>query len=242
LRGSTLNRDLHLWDKLNVLLTGTITDRETKEKLDSVHVRIVDKKSGQEIYNDYTKVGLFQNLMRDNKFNDEMALDIHISKPNYLGKLVHFKTTVTDSGEIVLNQTIDLAIDKIKVGVDVAKVLKLNPIYYDFDKSDIRPDAAIELDKVVEAMVESPAIVIELGSHTDCRGKSKMNQNLSERRAKSAVDYIVSKGIDKSRIYSKGYGESKLLNKCACEGAKKSSCSEEEHQLNRRTEFIIVKM
>ncbi|HAR19559.1 MAG TPA: hypothetical protein DCR46_02795 [Cytophagales bacterium] len=242
IRGTNLNRDLHLWDKLNVMLIGTITDRETNEKIDSAQVRIVDKKTGQELFNDYTKVGLFQNLIRDKKFNDEIAIDIHVSKQNYLGKLVNFNSIVTDSGEIILNLTIDLAIDKIKVGIDVAKVLKLNPIYYDFDKADIRPDAAVELDKVVEAMVENPALVIELGSHTDCRGKSTRNQQLSEWRAKSAVDYIVSKGIDKSRIYSKGYGESKLLNNCACEGDIKSSCLEEEHQLNRRTEFIIVKM
>jgi outer membrane protein OmpA-like peptidoglycan-associated protein len=85
-------------------------------------------------------------------------------------------------------------------------------------------------------------MVIELGSHTDCRASQAYNMKLSDRRAKSSAAYIVSKGIDKNRITGKGYGESELTNDCECEGNKKSDCSEEQHQLNRRTVFKIVKM
>lgn len=85
-------------------------------------------------------------------------------------------------------------------------------------------------------------MIIELGSHTDCRSSIASNAALSDRRAKSSAAYIVGKGIVADRISGKGYGESKLINGCACEGAVKSTCSEAEHQLNRRTEFIIVKM
>ncbi len=120
----------------------------------------------------------------------------------------------------------------------IDKAIRLDNIYYDYNKWDIRPDAAIELDKLVKIMQENPEINIELSSHTDSRGKDKYNMTLSKNGAQSAVNYIISKGIDASRIYAKGYWESKLLNRCG-NGVQ---CSEEEHQLNRRTEFKVVKI
>ena len=90
-------------------------------------------------------------------------------------------------------------------------------------------------------MQENPTMTIELGSHTDCRSSKSYNLSLSDKRAKSSAAYIVSKGITKERIVGKGYGESKLINQCECEGKKTSSCTEEEHQANRRTEFLITK-
>ncbi|AZI26012.1 flagellar motor protein MotB [Pedobacter sp. G11] len=127
----------------------------------------------------------------------------------------------------------DLYLEKISIG----KAIRLENIYYDFDKSNIRPDAAIELDKLVKIMTENPTIWIELGSHTDSRGNDEYNQSLSQRRANSAVQYIIDKGIEKSRITAKGYGESRLVNGCS-NGVK---CSVADHQLNRRTEFTITK-
>jgi peptidoglycan-associated lipoprotein len=109
--------------------------------------------------------------------------------------------------------------------------------WYDFDKSNIRPDAAKELDKLVTILIENPTIWIELGSHTDSRGNDQYNQWLSQSRANSAVQYIIDRGIDKSRITAKGYGESVPVNQCT-NGV---VCSEADHQLNRRTEFKIVK-
>lgn len=128
--------------------------------------------------------------------------------------------------------------EKIKVGVDLGKLLNLNPIYFDVNKFDIRTDAAYELDKIVKAMNELPNLIIELGSHTDSRGSTKSNQELSQKRAESSGKYIISKGIDAKRLSWKGYGESKPLNKCK-DGVK---CSEPEYSINRRTEFKIVKM
>jgi outer membrane protein OmpA-like peptidoglycan-associated protein len=90
-------------------------------------------------------------------------------------------------------------------------------------------------------MQENPTMTIELGSHTDCRSSKAYNLSLSDKRAKSSAAYIVSKGIAKNRIVGKGYGESKLINGCECEGKVVSTCSEEEHQANRRTEFLITK-
>ncbi|MCK4562708.1 MAG: OmpA family protein, partial [Flavobacteriaceae bacterium] len=118
----------------------------------------------------------------------------------------------------------------------ISNKVNINTIYFDFDKFSIREDAAKELDKVVQVMNEHPKLKIEAGSHTDSRGVAAYNQILSEKRAKSTVDYIVSKGIDASRITFQGYGDTQLVNKCA----KGTRCSKEEHQLNRRTEFKIA--
>ena len=115
-------------------------------------------------------------------------------------------------------------------------------IYYDLDKYFIRPDAAVELDHIVNVMKTNPTLEIELGSHTDCRQTAAYNQTLSNNRAKAAMEYIVSKGVNASRLSYKGYGETKLVNNCACEPTNESSCSEAEHQLNRRTEFKITKL
>jgi len=142
----------------------------------------------------------------------------------------------------VMSDTSFVILSKLAVGVDLADIIEINPVYFDFDKANIRPDAAIELDKIVKVMEDYPGMVIELGSHTDCRGTDEYNLYLSDRRAKSSAAYIQERIDKKERIYGKGYGESKLKNKCECEGRRKVDCTEEEHQANRRTEFLIIKM
>lgn len=117
------------------------------------------------------------------------------------------------------------------------KIIAIENIYYDFDKWDIKSESEIELNHVVKILKGNP-ISIELGSHTDCRASDKYNAVLSQKRAQSAVDYIISQGIDSSRITAKGYGESQLINECS-DGV---SCTEEQHQMNRRTEFKIIEV
>ena len=128
-------------------------------------------------------------------------------------------------------------IKPINVGDDLAKLLDIPMIYFDLDKSFIRKDAAIELSKILDVMQQNPTIQIDVRSHTDSRNTAQYNADLSQRRAKSTVQWLVSNGIDKSRLTSHGFGESRLVNGCT-DGVK---CSETEHQLNRRSEFIIVK-
>lgn len=134
--------------------------------------------------------------------------------------------------------TIPLDQDQYKLaqGLDLAKALSLRHIYFDLDKSNIRKDAKVELEKIVEVLTQNPTIKIEIGSHTDSRQSKAYNQALSQRRAKSTLDYLVQRGINKNRLTAKGYGETQLVNNCA-DGV---SCSEAEHQLNRRSTFVIV--
>ncbi len=136
---------------------------------------------------------------------------------------------------------------KVEVGADLAKIVKLNqsvlnqPIYFNLDKYNLRPDAVAELNKIVLVMNEYPNMVVELKAYTDCRDTYEYNQILSDKRAKVSAWYIKARITKPERIYGKGYGETNLVNGCACEGNVVSTCTEEEHQMNRRTEFIIVK-
>ena len=123
--------------------------------------------------------------------------------------------------------------------LDVKLLAGLNKIYFDFNKSNIRPDAAKELDKVVKLMMETyPDLVIQLEAHTDPVGSHNYNDRLSESRAKSTYEYLIAQGVPEKRILSyKGYGKRKLINDCT--GLK--DCTQEELELNRRTEFPIVR-
>nr|WP_238934945.1 OmpA family protein [Aurantibacter crassamenti] len=118
----------------------------------------------------------------------------------------------------------------------MSKLLQLSTIYFDFDKYNIRKDSEIEVEKVIAAMEKYPSLRIKVNSHTDSRGKDSYNLWLSQKRAEATVNYMISKGIEKARLQGEGYGETKLFNECA-NGVK---CSAAQHELNRRSEFIIM--
>ena len=118
------------------------------------------------------------------------------------------------------------------------KAIAIKNIYYDYDSWDLRPEAGIELNKLVRLFTDNPEIVFEVGSHTDSRASDMYNFLLSDMRAKSAVDYLIYHGVDPDMIVAKGYGERRLANRCF-NGVE---CSEVEHQENRRTEFKVIKI
>lgn len=226
-----------------LFLRGIITDAKTQEVLEGVNINLTDIATNTEV-DKYTttKEGDYFKFLFSNRIGDKLTYLIRIEKAGYLQRTLIFTHTIEKSGEINMNETLNLSLGKIEIGMDLAKMIDMKPIYFDLAKSDIRKDAAIELDKIVQVMNEYPNMYVELGSHTDCRSDASSNLKLSDERAKASVAYIVKKGIDKSRIVGKGYGESKLLNNCACEGKEPSTCTEEEHSVNRRTEFIITKL
>lgn len=148
---------------------------------------------------------------------------------NFFGTDVEFSTAGMEPGELFYYFQL--------YPLDAGTRIGLRNIYYDYDKYSIRQDAARDLDRLAEIMAKYPDIEIKLESHTDSRGTDEYNQKLSERRAKSALEYLSGKGIDKSRMSSVGFGESQLVNECA-DGVE---CPEEKHQENRRTVFEITK-
>ena len=175
--------------------------------------------------------------------NPADQISFNASKEKYLTKRSEF---LMDGREIpkqllkkeLTDTTFDhkITLGLAEVGEELGALFDVNPIYYDLDKSNIRPDAAAELDKIVQVLKDNPGVSIELGSHTDARASASYNLKLSQRRAESAVKYIIEHGIEASRIKAKGYGETQLINGCS-DGV---DCSEEAHQENRRTEFKIT--
>ena len=135
---------------------------------------------------------------------------------------------------------LELTEKPMKIGDDLSDALGIDIIYFDLDKSFIRPDAAVELAKILIVMNQNPTMKIDVRSHTDCRQTAAYNLKLSERRAKSTIAWLVNNGISADRLSGRGYGESKLVNDCSCEPTNESNCSEEQHQKNRRSEFIII--
>ena len=159
--------------------------------------------------------------------NCNTAYSFQVSKQGYESGV--FGIAKTDGGEVVVEALLTPIMPII-----TEKEVILQPIYFEYDKSNITQDGAAELDKLVQVMNEYPTMVIFAKSHTDQRGSDRYNLNLSDRRAKSTVQYLVSKGISKDRISGQGFGESEPKVTC-------DTCTEEQHAQNRRSEFLIVK-
>jgi peptidoglycan-associated lipoprotein len=212
---------------LRFILNGLVVEKPTQLPLTDVSVDLINKGTGQKVDNAVTLVdGKFVFKLEPNTDYTVVA-----NKDGYYKKSADVSTVGKKVSE-EMNMTLKLEMEKIIVNKPIA----IENIYYDFDKWNIRSDAAAGLDKLVGLMNENPTIIIELSSHTDSRGKDNYNQTLSEKRAQSAVDYIIAHGIAKDRITARGYGESRLINRCG----NKEKCTEPEHQQNRRTEFKVT--
>ena len=238
-----IQKDLALVKVPNFELYGLIKDNKNGKLLDSVDVRITDLQTGALIFEGTTSTnGDFNQALENMELNQSINYEIQLNKAGYLGKTTTLSMKVEQAGVINVHEKLDIGLGKVEIGIDLASIIEIKPIYFDLGKSNIRKDAAIELDKIIKVMNDYPTMVIELGSHTDCRSSQSFNMALSTRRANASANYIKKRITNPARISGKGYGESKLKIDCPCEGAVKSNCSEEEHQQNRRTEFIIIQM
>jgi len=233
-----LKKDFNL-KKAGVEFVYEVKDKLEKTPVEGVSIKVKDNRFNTTFDLATAESGFVSRSEPSYKIGDAVDLQISLSKDGYLNKTVQLKTTV-NSNVVNVSELLDLALSKLAVGGDLNDLIEINPIYFDLGKFSIRKDAAVELDKIVSIMNQYPKMKIELGSHTDCRSSVASNQKLSDRRAKASADYIKKKITDPNRINGVGYGESKLKVNCPCEGNVKSDCSEEEHQKNRRTEFIII--
>lgn len=231
-------KDILLYPKYTVVCL--VTEGNGSKPLDGVKASLTDKVNNEKFNYITGADGRFTAGIKDKKAGDQMHYTVKLEKPGYITSVQDVDIVLDTAVVIDLHKIINAGLEKMKKGTDIGKIVKINPIYFDVAKWDIKPEAAKELDKIVSVMMENPTMRIELGSHTDCRSAKAYNMLLSEKRAKASASYIISRGIDKSRIYGKGYGETRLINACECEGAKVVPCTEEQHQQNRRTEFIVV--
>jgi outer membrane protein OmpA-like peptidoglycan-associated protein len=211
----------------NIYLNGVVRDKETLQPLRNAVVELMDRTTGTNYTYVTDEEGQFEFVLHENA-----TYDLEGRATDYITASI--KDISTEGLRVFEDTAIvkELLLDKIEIG----RTIVLENIYYDFDKWEIRDDAALELDKLVRILKDNPTMKIDLNSHTDARGSDTYNQTLSEKRAKSAVDYLISQGIAASRLQAKGYGESRPINACV-NGVE---CPEEAHQQNRRTEFTIV--
>lgn len=199
-----------------------VRDKKSMDPVANTPVKFSDKSGMQNTSAD----GM---IRRDLDRNKDYVVSSELSD-DYMNESAEFTTVKHPYGTI----KVILNVEKVKVG----QTFTLENIYYDFDKWDILSQSEVELDKLVKILNDNPGWKVELGSHTDCRGRDSYNEWLSQKRSDSAVGYIISKGIKDTRIVAKGYGETQLVNKCD-DGVQ---CSEAEHRKNRRTEFKILGM
>ncbi|MFB9076697.1 OmpA family protein [Flavobacterium procerum] len=223
-------------------LTGTILDSKANEPIEGAKVTLLDDKN--QVLGEITTAadGTYSFTVNCNK-----NYLIKVERKQYPAKVspVAIAYGLDNKLDFVLEKEKVAAIalplpvvKKIKIGTDLGKTLNISMIYFDLGKADITESAAVELEKIFAAMQEYPSMKIDIRSHTDSRSSAKSNMVLSDKRAKSIMAWLVQKGIDANRLKGKGYGESKLLNKCK-DGVK---CSEEQHLVNRRSEFLITSM
>jgi len=208
--------------------------------IDSVKINV--RKNGQTLSNEKTNKKGFIELI-DLAENDELVFKC--DKEDFITVRSSFSMEGKSIPESLLKKEMTdttfqviITMDRPEIGKEISKLYEINSIYYDLDKADIRTDAAEELDKIVQFLTDNTQMNLELGAHTDARASTGYNLKLSQRRAESAVNYIIRRGIAKDRIKPKGYGESQLINECS-DGVE---CPEEMHQQNRRTEFKIIKI
>ena len=178
-----------------------------------------------------------KSTMTDNEGNFLLHLpetgtyDLYGRKESYFSQIE--KVSATDYNR---DKTLFVKLEICAQEAECGKGLGLRNILFDLDKYVIKEIAKVELNRLVRFMQDNPGVKVEVGSHTDCRSSSAYNQTLSQNRANASVDYVVSQGIERSRISGKGYGESQLLNECG-DGV---SCSEDQHAINRRTEMKVI--
>lgn len=230
--GSVGYDDIYSFTKCNYTVEGFITDLKTGEILIDATVEIFDENNKKVTETKSNALGKYSLAIecREN-------YTIRASKKDYESAEKMFATENANNLSIV-NLALDRNVFLVETGTDLAKVFDISLIYFDLDKWNIRPDAAKDLEKIIAVMKQNPDMKVDIRSHTDSRQTHKYNETLSNRRAKATMDFMIKNGIDKSRLTAKGYGETELVNECK----DNVPCSEAQHQKNRRSEFIILKM
>lgn len=236
----TYGKDLKLMPVIDYYVAGIVLDKTTNLTIEGVTVSIQDLKSQAKLPSLSTLAdGKFNTEPVGYYYGDTVQFEIIFQKKGYITKTYVVRDLLSTSPEVFVSGQIEVMLTPIETGIDVGVASDLNTIYFDLNSSILRAESKVELNKIVEFLNENLTVSIELGAHTDCRADDNYNMWLSERRAKNSADYLKARIKNPSRVSYKGYGETKPIHGCNCEDAT-AGCSEEEHQMNRRTEFIVT--
>ena len=213
------------------ILFGVVTDADTKALLPGAKLILFDEKFKQlqETTSDAEAKYEFKEVECGTKYYVRTSLETYNTKESAV--IIDKK-----DGKTELNIELEKTQKPVKVGDDLADVFGINLIYFDLDKWNIRADAAVDLAKILDVLEQYPTMKLDIRSHTDSRASQAYNEKLSDRRAKSTREWLIKNGVAKERLTAKGFGETELVNKCA-DGVQ---CTEAEHQLNRRSQFVIT--
>lgn len=215
-----------------LVYSGRVLNEKTGDPIPLAHVELYDTAAGFVTAMKTGDNGAFSVTLPCNRESRLL-----FSKPGFSKKEISIVTGEDPEGPSTDNLVYLTPFESLVVKEGDVEKIKVNPIYFEYDRSDITPRAEIELEKVLFVMREFPSVKIKIESHTDSRGSDQYNFRLSDNRAKSTMWYLVSKGVDPERIVSAhGYGEYRLKNRCS-NGVR---CSEQEHLVNRRSDFVIV--
>ncbi len=211
-------------------LYGTVTDAETGIALPGAKLTLYDDQMNLKNSSVADASGKYSFSVECGK-----TYYVRAEKPEYATKELPVTIDKT-SGKTSLPIALEKSTCKVTVGDDLGKCFGIKMIYFDLDKSNIRTEAALDLEKILVVLNDYPTMKLDIRSHTDSRASHQYNEALSDRRAKSTIQWLVKNGIAPNRLTGKGYGENQLVNKCS-DGV---PCTEAEHQANRRSEFIIT--
>ncbi|WP_166923550.1 OmpA family protein [Flavobacterium poyangense] len=211
-------------------LSGLITDAETGAVLPGAKVTLFNNQMDVEGTAIADATGYYSFPVECGK-----TYNVRAEKTDYTTRELSVTIEKT-TGKTTLSIALDKSTCKVTVGDDLGKCFGIKMIYFDLDKSNIRPEAALDLEKILAVLNDNPTMKLDIRSHTDSRATFKYNEVLSEHRAKSTIGWLIQNGIAANRLTGRGYGETELVNKCA-DGV---PCTEAEHQENRRSEFIIT--
>lgn len=224
-------------NKQDFRLDGLVLDANTNKPLNGVKISILDVVTNKDAMIKLTDDdGDFKINLNDKKNEEKIKYLIHIEKEGYESKEITVERT---RAEMDASPIIQIT-EKLFTSNTSNDFIAIEPIYFDLDKSDIRLDAQVILDKLVIVLDARKDIKIEISSSTDCRATNAYNMALSQRRANATANYLTSKGINKNRLKLSWTGENNLTTNCPCEPLNESSCSEEQHQLNRKSSFKVT--
>lgn len=207
-----------------------VFDQDTNQPIVSAKISLI---GGDLILKTMNQTNASGQALLEN-FENITSQTLQITHPDYEGIEQVFNPALSQ-----LNIFLKRKKNQLNTGDDLAKIFNIKNIFFDLDKWFIRADAAADLNKILTVLEDFPDINLFIRSHTDCRNTRAYNLNLSEKRAISTKNWLIEKGIDPARLKAKGFGEEELVNECACEPKNDSTCNEDQHQANRRSEFIV---
>jgi outer membrane protein OmpA-like peptidoglycan-associated protein len=226
-----------------IALYFSVIDQQTKRPVQNARIELTNISSGEKIDVVISNEGEFIYELPEKRIGDNVNYGFRIEAPGYLLINGNYIRTFDKDGRYDVFDELNIVFKKVEPGkTRLGELIRIERIEFDTYRHNLSPEIIVELEKVIDILNDNPTMVLEVGSHTDCRGSTQLNQQLSARRAQTMADYIRERISNPRRVTHTGYGRTVLLNECDCFIIAPQFCTEEQHAENRRTEFIIIRM